>query len=177
MPIWPMAGDSSFSRRSRAAGSSWLRSARPAGTRPVDRRGICGDLRRRGARLLAYHRRSSCSVITFTAGRLDSKYLHEPVQTSRWHALEIRYTNGQPFELLRGACGLDMDSTNHFGLFFYLFVMSLLYSLWRRRNLLLMTLALGLCAYLEFGPVRIAFDRTPRDHPVHRWFTSRSAFS
>jgi 4-amino-4-deoxy-L-arabinose transferase-like glycosyltransferase len=87
------------------------------------------------------------------------KYLHEAVESFRWHALEVRYTNGQPFELLRGVFGLGMKPTDHFALFFYLFTVSLIYSLWRRRNLLLVMLALGLCTYLEFGPLGIAFDR------------------
>jgi 4-amino-4-deoxy-L-arabinose transferase-like glycosyltransferase len=90
------------------------------------------------------------------------KYLHEAASTFRWHFLDVRYTNGQPLELVRSGIGLDNRPTNHFGLFFYLFAVSVLYSLWRRKNLLLLTLAIGLCAYLEFGAVGIELDRTHR---------------
>jgi len=90
------------------------------------------------------------------------KYLHEAVTTFRWHALEVRYTNGEPFELFRSAFGLSGRPTDHFGWFFYLFAAAVLYSLWRRRNLLLVTLALGLCAFLEFGTVGVEFDRPQR---------------
>jgi Dolichyl-phosphate-mannose-protein mannosyltransferase len=106
-----------------------------------------------GDPLLSYHIQSGANRF---------KYLHESVTAFRWHALEVRYTNGRPLELFRSALGLGSGPTNHFGLFFYLFGASVLYSLWRRRNLLLVAVAFGLLAYLEFGAVGVELDRSQR---------------
>jgi 4-amino-4-deoxy-L-arabinose transferase-like glycosyltransferase len=106
-----------------------------------------------GDPLLSYHIQSGANRF---------KYLHEAVMTIRWHALEVRYTNGQPFQLFRSAFGLGNGPTDHFGWFFYLFAASVLYSLWRRQNWLLLTFALGLCAFLEFGAVGVELDRSQR---------------
>jgi hypothetical protein len=104
-----------------------------------------------GDPLLSYHIQS---------GANQFKYLHEAVTTFRWHFVDVAYTNGQPLELFRRAFGLIGGPTNHFGLFFYLFAASLLYSVWRRQNLLLVTLAIGLLAYLELGAIGIEWDRS-----------------
>jgi 4-amino-4-deoxy-L-arabinose transferase-like glycosyltransferase len=106
-----------------------------------------------GDPLLSYHIHSSANRF---------KYLHEAVTTTRWHGLEVRYTDGQPFELFRSAFGMSNGPTDHFGWFFYLFAASVLYSLWRRQNWLLLTFALGLCAFLEFGAVGVELDRAQR---------------
>jgi 4-amino-4-deoxy-L-arabinose transferase-like glycosyltransferase len=104
-----------------------------------------------GDALLSYHIQSGANRF---------KYLHEAVATFRWHFIEVAYTNGQPLELFRRAFGLSAGPVNHFGLFFYLFAASVLYSLWRRQNVLLLTLALGLLAYLEFGAVGVELNRS-----------------
>jgi hypothetical protein len=102
-----------------------------------------------GDPLLSYHIQS---------GANRYKYLHEPVSRVRWNWLEISYTNGAPLEHFRRVFLLNNQPTDQTGLFFFLFSASVLFSLWRRRNLLLLALAIGLSLYLEFGPVRIALD-------------------
>jgi hypothetical protein len=103
-----------------------------------------------GDPLLSYHIQSGANRF---------KYLHESVGTLRWHFLEIGYTNGEPLELLRSAFGRGGERPDHLGLFFYLFALSVLYSLWRRQNLLLAAVAVALLVYLEFGAVRVELDR------------------
>lgn len=117
-----------------------------------------------GVEALVYYRATGDPLLSYhiQSGANRFKYLHEHITTSRWNWVEVRYTNGQPFELLRSVAGLDGSPTNHFGLFFYLFAASMLFSMWRRRNLLLLGVALALCAYLEFGAVRVDIDWSHR---------------
>jgi 4-amino-4-deoxy-L-arabinose transferase-like glycosyltransferase len=87
------------------------------------------------------------------------KYLYEPVETIRWWRLQIRYTNGEPLELIRTVFGLRDLPTTQFGVFFLLFAAAGVVSLWRRRNRLLLLVSAVVFAFLEFGAVGIAFDR------------------
>ena len=107
-----------------------------------------------GDPLLSYHIQSGAS---------QYKYLHESVSSVRWGWLQVRYTNGAPLDLVRSVLLLDGGPTNQFGFFFFLFFASALFSLIRRRNLLLLTLAIGLFLYLEFGPLRLSVDWPHRD--------------
>jgi len=87
------------------------------------------------------------------------KYLHEPVSIRQWGWLSIRYTNGEPLQLTRSVLLIDDGPTHQFGLMFFLFLASVLFSIARRTNLLLLALAIGFFVFLDFGPVRISLDR------------------
>jgi hypothetical protein len=102
-----------------------------------------------GDPLLSYH---------IQGGASRFKYLHEPVASARWGWIEVKYTNGAPFELLRSVLLIDARPVQHFGFFFYLFLGSAVVSLLRRQNLLLVSIATGLLLYLEFGPLLLAVD-------------------
>jgi hypothetical protein len=102
-----------------------------------------------GDPLLSYHIQSGASRF---------KYLHEPVSSFSWGPLHIDYTNGAPLEVLRHVFLLDAGPTNQFGYFFYFFSAAVLFSVARRQNLLLATLAVGLFLYLEFGPLGFSVD-------------------
>jgi len=110
---------------------------------------------------LVYYRRTGDPLLSYHIQRGASrfKYLHEPVSSSRWGFLEVRYTNGRPLDLVRSVFLLNDHPTNQFGVFFFFFATSALFSLLRRRNLLLVGLALGLFLYLAFGPIRLSVDR------------------
>jgi 4-amino-4-deoxy-L-arabinose transferase-like glycosyltransferase len=103
-----------------------------------------------GDPLLSYH---------IQAGASRYKYLHEPVASAVWRWLDVRYTNGGPWDLVRSVLLLDDWPAHQFGFFFFFFFAAALYSLVRRRNLLPLTMAAGLFLYLELGPVQIAVDR------------------
>jgi Dolichyl-phosphate-mannose-protein mannosyltransferase len=109
-----------------------------------------------GDPLFSYHIQSGASYF---------KYLHEPVTRFSLGGLQVEHTNGRPFELFRSAFLLDRGPTNQFGLFFPLFAVATLYSLIRRKNLLLAVLAIGLFGYMEFGPLRVYFDEA--NHNIH----------
>jgi 4-amino-4-deoxy-L-arabinose transferase-like glycosyltransferase len=87
------------------------------------------------------------------------KYLHEPVETIRLPGVQVRYTNGEPLELTRTAFVMRDLPTAQFGLFFYLFAAGVAFSLWRRRNRLMVLVSIAIFAFLEFGAVAIAYDR------------------
>lgn len=97
------------------------------------------------------------------SGAARFKYLHEPVSTIPWGRLQIEYTNGRPFELLRTVFVGDNRPTDQFGGFFFLFLAAAVYSLLRRRNRLMVMLAAALFLYLEFGPVSISIDSARRE--------------
>jgi 4-amino-4-deoxy-L-arabinose transferase-like glycosyltransferase len=109
---------------------------------------------------LAYFRATGEPFLSYRiqAGASLFKYLHEPVSSIHWGWLDIKYTNGLPFELLRTVLLVGARPTSQFGLFFFVFFAAALYSLWQRANVLLVTVALGLFLYLEFGPVRVSVD-------------------
>jgi 4-amino-4-deoxy-L-arabinose transferase-like glycosyltransferase len=86
------------------------------------------------------------------------KYLNEPVSSLSWGWLTIQYTNGVPFEITRTVLLLNQRATNQFGLFFYLFAVSVLFSLVRGVNRLLIVIVVALFVYLDFGPVRLSVD-------------------
>lgn len=89
---------------------------------------------------------------------VEFKYLYEPVTTFDWGPLRVSYTNGQPFELVRSVLLMYPRGTNQFGWFFVLFFAAAIFSMVRRRNALLLALAVGLFVYMEFGPVALAID-------------------
>lgn len=103
---------------------------------------------RTGDPLLSYHVQSGASHF---------KYLNEPVADMDWGPILIRYTNGEPLDLLRAVLGLT-HRPDQFGLFFWLFFASAIYCVVKRRALLLVAVAAALCVYLEFGPVGLAWD-------------------
>lgn len=107
-----------------------------------------------GDPLLSYHIQS---------GAARFKYLNEPVSSIPWGSLQIEYTNGRPFELLHTVFVGDNRPTDQFGLFFFLFLAAAIYSIARRRNRLILTLAAALFLYLEFGPVSLSFDWARRE--------------
>jgi 4-amino-4-deoxy-L-arabinose transferase-like glycosyltransferase len=104
---------------------------------------------RTGDPLLNYH-------IHAEAARF--KYLYEPVETLRWWRLQLRFTNGQPLELIRTVFVSRDLPAPQFGLFFYLFLAAAIVSVWRRRNRLLLLVCAVVFAFLEFGPVGLAYD-------------------
>jgi 4-amino-4-deoxy-L-arabinose transferase-like glycosyltransferase len=111
-----------------------------------------------GDPLLSYRIQSGASFF---------KYLHEPVSTLRLGAVEVLFTNGQPLELTRGAFLSNLRGTDQFGLFFWMFAAAALASVVRRRNALLLFLAVGLFFYLDFGAIRLDLSWSP---PVLRYF-------
>jgi Dolichyl-phosphate-mannose-protein mannosyltransferase len=102
-----------------------------------------------GDPFLSYRIQSSASYF---------KYLHEPVSSLTLGHLRIDYTNGTPLELFRTVFRLNQGPTNQFGPFFYLFTAATLFSVVRRKNLLLICMAVGLAVFMEFGPLRMAID-------------------
>jgi MFS family permease len=104
---------------------------------------------RTGDPLLSYHIQSGASYF---------KYLHEPVTSVDWGWIRVSYTNGEPLGLSRSVLRMTPGPTDQFGFFFVLFLVSIVFSLVTRRNLLLVAVAVGLFLYLEFGPVRLAID-------------------
>ena len=96
------------------------------------------------------------------SGAAQFKYLYEPVTSVDWGPVRISYTNGEPFEQLRNVLQMNNRGTNQFGLFFVLFFAATIFSFLRRRNALLVALVVGLCLYLEFGPVTLAIDGPER---------------
>jgi 4-amino-4-deoxy-L-arabinose transferase-like glycosyltransferase len=114
---------------------------------------------------LIYYLRTGDALLNYHIqhGAARFKYLHEFVSSFRWGRLEVRYTNGQPFELVRSVLRLDDQPTNQFGLFFFLFFTSALFSLVRGRNLLLLAVTVGLSLYLELGPVLLSIDWPHRE--------------
>jgi 4-amino-4-deoxy-L-arabinose transferase-like glycosyltransferase len=90
------------------------------------------------------------------------KYLNEPVSTIDWGWLRLHYTNGYPFELTDTVFLLNGSPTRQFGVFFYLFVAAGVFSLWMRRNRLLLAIAAAALLFFEFAPVHLAFDADAR---------------
>jgi hypothetical protein len=107
-----------------------------------------------GDPLLSYHIQSGASYF---------KYLHEPVTEVRSGPLRIAYTNGEPFEMVGTVFRWRVRPTDQFGFFFALFLAAACFSLVKRRNGLLLAVAVGLLLYLEFGPVRLAVDWQQRE--------------
>jgi hypothetical protein len=91
------------------------------------------------------------------------KYLHEPVSSVRLGWIDVRFTNGQPLELVRTVFSGSPRGVDQFGLFFWLFLAAAAYALVRRRLAPLALLAIGLFLYLDFGPIRLEWSTTPID--------------
>jgi len=114
---------------------------------------------------LIYYRTTGDPLLSYRiqSGASRFKYLYEGVSGFRLGALRVSYTNGEPLELTRSVFLANGRPTNQFGLFFFLFLASALFSLARRRNLLLVAAGVGLFLYFEFGPVQLSVDWSRRE--------------
>jgi len=86
------------------------------------------------------------------------KYMSEFIMSFSVGPINVMYTNGTPIYHLKHVFNVNSGDVSFFGYFYFLFFISIIYSLYKRRNYFLIFFSLLMFVFLEFGFVGMKFD-------------------
>jgi 4-amino-4-deoxy-L-arabinose transferase-like glycosyltransferase len=86
------------------------------------------------------------------------KYISEFVVSFTVGPINVMYTNGTPIYHLKNVFNVNSGDVSFFGYFYFLFSISIIYSLCKRKNYFLIFFSLLMFLFFEFGFVGTKFD-------------------